>query len=197
MSSKKLLSTKERSAFLLLGSVIAILIAASPYIFYMYEIFPDGPLWENYFFTYESKFYLDVQTAMWTYLGKITPLFLLLIWFLTCKHWWYHTILVPIVMYTYQLIVTFYDDVYGDSAFLMDTNGLIYLAPFFIVILCIVYLIRVKVFDKIYGIDLSEIERENLDPFSPFSDKDYDETRAFQKDDDSARKTKEDYYAKS
>ncbi len=68
--------TKQPSGFLLTGSIIAFLIAFSPYIFYLYEIFPDGPVWENSFFTYESKYYLNVTTAMWTYFGKIMPLFL-------------------------------------------------------------------------------------------------------------------------
>ena len=101
-----------RSAFLLTGSIIAFCIAFSPYIFYLYEIFPSGSVWENSFFTYESKYYENVMTAMWTYFGKITPLFLLLIWFFTCKHWWYHSILIPISMYAYQILSTVYDDVY-------------------------------------------------------------------------------------
>lgn len=195
MRSKSKQSTKGSSGFLVLGSIIAISIAFSPYIFYLYEIFPSGPVWENSFFTYESKYYKDVLTAAWTYLGKITPLFLLLIWFFTCKHWWYHVILVPIVMYAYQIIVTFYDDVYLESQFLMDTNGLIYLAPFFIIILSIVYLVRIKIFDRIYGIDLSEIEQENLSPFSPLSDKDYEEIKEF-RDSNFTGVREEDYYAK-
>src|SRR5690554_6580549 len=184
MTSKRQLSIKERSAFLLTGSLIAVLIASTPYIFYLYEIFPDGPFWENSLFVYESRFYENVQTAMWTYLGKITPLFLLLIWFFTCKHWWYHAILIPIIMYSYQILVVFYQDVYLETAFWMDTDGLIYLAPFFIIILSIVYLIRVKIFDRIYGIDLSEIERENISPFSPFSDKEYQEIKEFREEAD-------------
>jgi len=195
MRSKSKRLTKGSSGFLVLGSIIAISIAFSPYIFYLYEIFPSGPVWENSFFTYESKYYKDVLTAAWTYLGKITPLFLLLIWFFTCKHWWYHVILVPIIMYAYQIIVTFYDDVYLESQFLMDTNGLIYLAPFFIVILSFVYLVRIKIFDRIYGIDLSEIEQENLSPFSPLSDKDYEEVKSF-RDASLSGASEEDYYAK-
>ncbi len=57
MRSTKQLSTYGKSRFLLLGSIIAILIAFSPYIFYLYEIFPNGPVWENSFFMYESKYY--------------------------------------------------------------------------------------------------------------------------------------------
>ena len=195
MKSRKQLSTKDSSAFLLLGSIIAILVAFSPYLFYMYEIFPSGPVWENSFFRYESKYYKDVATAMWTYLGKITPLFLLLIWFFTCKHWWYHVILIPISMYTYKLVVTFYSDVYLEVAY-MDRDGLIYLAPFFIVILSMVYLIRVKIFDRIFGIDLSEIERENISPFSPFSDKQYQEIKSFREDEKPVDEVHEDYYVK-
>jgi hypothetical protein len=155
-----------RSAFLLLGSIIALSIAFSPYIFYLYEIFPSGPVWENSFFTYESKYYLNVLTAAWTYLGKITPLFLLLIWFFTCKHWWYHSILIPISMYSYQLAVAFYEDVYLDSEIFMDIDGLIYLAPFFIGVLVIVYLVRIQIFDRVYGIDLSELNETDISVFS-------------------------------
>ena len=195
MKLKNKPTTKGQSEFLLLGSIIAFLIAFSPYLFYTYEIFPNGSVWENSFFIYESKYYENVATAMWTYLSKITPLFLLLIWFFTCKHWWYHVILIPISMYTYQIIVTFYSDVYLESAFFMDTDGLIYLAPFFIVILSIVYLVRVKIFDRVYGLDLSELERENISPFSPLSDRDYEDVKTFRADGKSDVKEK-DYYAK-
>ncbi|MGI0107269.1 hypothetical protein [Salinimicrobium sp. WS361] len=196
MKSKKQLSTADSSKFLLLGSIIAICIAFSPYLFYLYEIFPNGPIWENSFFTYESKYYQSINVAIWTYLGKITPLFLLLIWFFTCKHWWYHVILVPIVMYGYQLVVAFYQDAYMDESIFLDTNGLLYLAPFFIGILSIVYLIRIKVFDRVYGIDLTEIERENISPFSPFSDKEYKEIKDFRKDTGNNGDIQEEYYVK-
>ena len=196
MKSKRQLSKCGRSKFLLTGSIIAICIAFSPYLFYLYEIFPNGPVWETSFFTYESKYYEDVLTAAWTYLGKITPLFLLFIWFFTCKHWWYHVILVPITMYSYQLLMAVYEDMYLRTDYL-DTNQLIYLAPFFIIILSIVYLIRIKIFDRIYGIDLSEIERENISPFSPFSDKDYEEIKSFREEDEKqVSEVHEDYYVK-
>ncbi|MGB8374749.1 MAG: hypothetical protein WCE57_05470, partial [Salegentibacter sp.] len=121
------------------------------------------------------------MTAAWTYLGKITPLFLLLIWFFTCKHWWYHVILVPAVMYLFQIVSTVYDDVYVESDF-VDSNQLIYLAPFFIFVICIVYLVRVKIFDRVYGIDLSELEETEVSVFSPLSDRDMKEIRSFQEE---------------
>ncbi|MCF4101490.1 hypothetical protein L1I30_07425 [Gillisia sp. M10.2A] len=171
----------QPSKYLLTGSILAFLIAFSPYIFYLYEIFPDGPVWENSFFTYESLYYQSVAVAAWTYLGKVTPLFLLLIWFFTCKHWWYHAILVPIVMYTYQICSTVYEDVYH-VVNPMDTNQLIYLAPFFIGVLVIVYLVRTQIFDRIYGIDLSELNETDISVFSKMSAKDEVEINEFRKD---------------
>jgi len=188
---KSKLSKDQRSRYLLTGSIIAIIVAFSPYIFYLYEIFPSGPVWENTFFTYESKYYEDVATAAWTYFGKITPLLLLLIWFFTCKHWWYHAILVPTIMYGYQLVTAIYQDLYLNIDD-MDTNQLIYLAPFFILIISLVYLIRIKIFDKIYGIDLSEIEETNISVFSNISDKELEEMEDLKE----SNATEEDYYAK-
>jgi len=188
---------EQPSGFLLLGSVIAFLIAFSPYIFYLYEIFPDGPVWENSFFIYESKYYENVTTAMWTYFGKITPLFLLFIWFFTCKHWWYHVILIPIAMYTFQLVVAFYEDVYMDTARFMDIDGLIYLAPFFLIILVIVYLVRIQIFDRIYGIDLSELNETDVSIFNNMSTREEKELEYFRQENPSAvNEPVEDYYRK-
>ena len=98
-------------------------------------------------------------------------------------------------MYFYQLISAVYEDFYG--AGVIDANQLLYLAPAFIIILSIVYLIRIKIFDRIYGIDLSEIERENLSPFSPLSDKEYKEIKSFQEADSRPEdEIREDYYVK-
>ena len=193
--SKQLID--QPSGFLLLGSVIAFSIAFSPYIFYLYEIFPDGPVWENSLFIYESKYYLNVTTAMWTYFGKITPLFLLLIWFFTCKHWWYHAILIPISMYVFQLVVAFYEDFYL-VVNPIDSNQLIYLAPFFFLILLVLYTVRTQIFDRIYGIDLSELNETDVNVFSTgLSSKDETELAQFRKEElVYANDPTEDYYRK-
>ncbi|APU70233.1 MAG: hypothetical protein VX712_10275 [Bacteroidota bacterium] len=103
-------------------------------------------------------------------------------------------------MYGYQLTVTVYDDFYGDSTYIMDTNGLIYLAPFFIAILSIVYLIRIKIFDRVYGLDLSELDETEVSVFSSVSDKDRKEIREFEdleeEYQDASNMILEDYYRK-
>ncbi|MDT0677230.1 hypothetical protein [Autumnicola musiva] len=197
-SSKSRQSIQGRSGFLLTGSIFALIIAFSPYIFYLYEIFPNGPVWENSLFTYESKYYLDVATAAWTFLGKLTPLLLLLIWFFTCKHWWYHVILVPASMYAYQLISAIYEDMSATGG-VIDANQLIYLAPFFIIILSIVYLIRIKIFDRIYGLeDLSELEETEVSVFSRISDRERREIKSLREEDETQQEDLlvEDYYRK-
>ena len=98
-------------------------------------------------------------------------------------------------MYGYQLLVAIYEDAYMEPNRFLDTNQLIYLAPFFIIILSIVYLIRIKIFDRIYGFDLSEIEHENVSPFSSVRDKDYAEMEKF-REEDQAAEPEEDYYVK-
>lgn len=194
---KNKLSKKQRSEFLLLGSIIALFIGISPYIFYLYEIFPDGPVWENSYFIYESKYFQNVATAAWTFLGKFVPLYLLLIWFFTCKHWWYHIILVPVFMYGYQMINAIYEDSTFEQEYI-DTGDLWVIAPVVIIVLSIVYVIRIKIFDKVYGIDLSEIEETEFSVFSPYAKKEYEDLKSFRDENEGniAAEPKEDYYKK-
>ncbi len=99
-------------------------------------------------------------------------------------------------MYLYQLIIAFYQDSYANE-YIIDTDQLIYLAPFFIVILSIVYLIRIKIFDRVYGIDLSEIEETDVSVFSPISESDRREVKSFQDEEDTYwEPTQEEYYTR-
>ncbi|WP_232764165.1 hypothetical protein [Salegentibacter salinarum] len=98
-------------------------------------------------------------------------------------------------MYSFQLVTIFYEDVYLEVN-LMDTNQLIYLAPFFIIILSLVYLIRIKIFDRIYGIDLSEIDETDVSVFSPISESDRREVKSFQEEEEYWEPTQEEYYTR-
>jgi len=139
--------------YLTLSSIVVVLITTIPFLFYINDIFPDGAIWENSFFTYQSKYYESVNVFIWVLLGKLIPLLLFFIWFFTCRHWWYLVILIPISLYTFQLISLILED-----SELIDNNKVYYLLPFVILILSIMYQIRTKIFDKIHGIDLSELD---------------------------------------
>ena len=101
---KFLRTDKKINKVILSGSIIATIIALIPYLFYLYEGVPDTQVWDTFLFTYDSKVYESAYVVAWTLSGKLIPLLLLFIWFFTCRHWWYHVLLVPIIMYSYQII---------------------------------------------------------------------------------------------
>lgn len=87
----------------------------------------------------------------------------MVIWFLTCKHWWYHTILIPMAMFGFQMFSAIQDDMIMDEG-----DELAYIVPVVIASLSMSYLARTKVFDKINNIDISEIENYVKKPSDKF-----------------------------
>lgn len=155
-NNKKANSVKRKSRSILIGSIVALLIGITPYLFYTYEYFPDDPIFETFLFTYESKFNLSMYVTMWLLMGKLIPLMLLILWFFTCKHWWYHIILIPIAMFSFQIFSAITDDTK-----IMDEAEIFWLIPIMMIITPFVYFIRVKLFDKhVLGIDLEAIDAE-------------------------------------
>lgn len=149
-------SRKRTSRNILIGTLTAAFIAITPYLFYSYEYFPKGPIWDTWLFTYESKYQESVSIAMWIYMGKLIPLTLLILWFFTCKHWWYHIILIPIAMYAFQLFSVFIED----TAY-FDEVEIYWLLPIMMVIIPFVYFIRIRLYDRhVHGIDLEAMEAE-------------------------------------
>ena len=139
------------------GSFVGVLIALTPIFFYSYVYVPEVKVWDTFLFTYDSGFYEDASTSFWMISTKATPLFLLFIWFFTCRHWWYHAILVPISMYIYQIVGA----VNADVQF-FDNFDLLYFVPGMAIIIPSIYLIRAKMFDKIIDADktMEELEQE-------------------------------------
>ena len=142
---------------LFLGSIIATIIAISPYLYYLHESVPDTVVWDTFLFTYNSGYFESANNAMYFVFSKAIPLLLLCIWFFTCKHWWYHALLVPITMYLYQIFAIFNDDIQY-----IDEFQLIYMIPIMAIVIPSVYLIRAKMFNKINEVNksLEELEEE-------------------------------------
>lgn len=147
---------------LLLGSIVATLIAITPFVFNLHKSVPEIKVWDTYLFVYDSKYYEDVSVIAWTLMNKTIPLFLLLIWFFTNRHWWYHTLLVPISMYIYQIIITLNSDLY-----FVDGNEVIYTLPFMIIIIPSIYLVRAKIFNTINTVGKSTQDLEDELTFRP------------------------------
>ena len=142
---------------LFIGVIIATLIAIVPYLFYLHLSVPQEQVWHTFLFTYDSKGWGDANFAMWVLTGKLIPLFLIFIWFFTCRHWWYHALLVPIAMYLYQIF-----DFFNSTLSYVDEFQLIYLIPVMAIIIPSIYLIRARIFNKINEANksLEELEEE-------------------------------------
>tara|TARA_R110002020_G_scaffold21009_2_gene71242 strand:- start:67459 stop:68004 length:546 start_codon:yes stop_codon:yes gene_type:complete len=153
--SKKEVSRKKKSRSILIGSLIAFFIAITPYIFYSYQYFPKGNKLDLYFFVYESKYQESIYMITWLFTAKLVPLLLLILWFFTCKHWWYHALLIPIAMFAFQIVSLIYEDKN------MDEVEIYWLIPIMLFVTPFVYFIRVKLFDKhVLGIDLEAMDAE-------------------------------------
>ena len=143
--------TDSKSIFV--GGIVTFFIGISPFLFYSYKSFPENTLWETSFFSLETAFFSWFDYA-WYLANKIIPLYLLLIWFFTCKHWWHWILLVPIGMYSFQIwgLIQEYDGV--------DELELYYVFPIMMIIIPSVYLIRAKLFNSVRGTDLEAFEEE-------------------------------------
>ena len=131
---------KADARYLLTGSLVIVFMLFVPYAFYLYNYFPDAKTYETVFGTFESKYFESVRYFVYTFLSKLVPLSLLLIWFTTCKHWWYYSIAIPISVYIFQLI-----SVVNDDTDAYDKFEFIYTLPVTLVILTILFFIRSKI----------------------------------------------------
>jgi hypothetical protein len=152
--SKKIKIKKK----IIIESSIVFLIAISPFLFKFYDYLPKE---ENSEFTFlgisiGSNGFDSVSTYVWFMMGKIIPLYLLVLWFLTSKDWWYHILIIPIAMYSFQIFEERFaqDDV-------IDSENILWLLPVCMVVIPFVYFVRVKLYDKhVHGIDLEAMDAE-------------------------------------
>ena len=135
-----------------------ILIALTPFLFKSHDYLPEDPDATINIFGYiiDKNHFPDISTYAWYLLNKLIPLYLLIIWFFSCKHWWYHIILIPLCTYAFQIFeVLYYQDEY------VDTENILWLLPICMIVIPFVYFIRVKLYDKyVHGIDLEAMEAE-------------------------------------
>ncbi|MDT0554335.1 hypothetical protein [Urechidicola vernalis] len=131
---------KQDSSHLLTGSLIIAFMLFIPYAFYLYKNFPDEKTYEFFNLTFTSNYFESVRYFMYNIFSKLIPLSLLLIWFTTCKHWWFHAIAIPISVYIFQFI-----SVINDDTKYYDEYEFVYSLPITIIILAILYFIRSKI----------------------------------------------------
>ena len=142
---------------LLLEGLLALLIALSPFVIYFHKYLEPGAKEINFLFiTVGSNGFEDASYYLYYLASKLVPLMLLVIWFVTSKQWWYHAILIPIAMYSFQLF-----SVLTYESNQIDENEILYVIGVTMVVVPIVYFIRIKLVDKhIHGIDLKAMDEE-------------------------------------
>jgi len=151
-------SKKARKRFYI-ESIALFFIIAAPFIFKFHNYLPRDPEATIEFLgmTIDRNGFADLYTYGWFLLGKLVPFYLLIIWFFTNKHWWYHILLIPICMYAFQIFEVLY---YNDDLH-VDTENLLWLLPICMIVVPFVYFIRVKLYDKhVHGIDLDAMDAE-------------------------------------
>ncbi|WP_370003801.1 hypothetical protein [Winogradskyella sp.] len=73
---------------------------------YAYLLFPEKEEINILGKTIDSSFYSDFQTYAWVVLQKILLILTLAMWYLTAKNWWIKILLVPLLVFVYQLIMS-------------------------------------------------------------------------------------------
>lgn len=139
-------------------SIAIFFIIATPFIHKFHDYLPTDPDATFNFLglTIDRNGFYDLQTYGWFLLNKFIPFYLVLIWFFTNKHWWYHILLIPLCMYAFQIFEVVYS---VDKA--VDTENIFWLLPICMVVIPFVYFIRVKLYDKhVHGIDLEAMDAE-------------------------------------
>ena len=148
----------NRKSSLLVGSIIILLIIFSPYLLYISESIPEEQRnLDTIFGVIKPGYYDFAYLYIYWFFSKFVPLFLLIIWFLTNKHWWVHAISIPISVYLFQLI-----SVINDSAAFIDEDEFIYTVPIAVIIIVILYFIRSKMAIYIQAIDLKKEMDDNM-----------------------------------
>ena len=83
--------------------IISGLIISLPFLFFLYDLFPESSTLVTPLFRFESTYFGDVNYFAWILSGKFLILGFISIWYVTCKHKWRNFILVPLVFETYRI----------------------------------------------------------------------------------------------
>jgi len=151
----------KKRVSLFAGSVIVFLIIITPYLMFLYKSVPDVENWKTFLGVIKGGYYDSAQNYIYWFFSKFVPLLLLIIWFLTCKHWWVHAIIIPISVYLFQLIT-----VINDSEKYIDEVEFIYTVPITVLVITIMYYLRSKLAIFIQAVDLKK-EMDDKMQFPP------------------------------
>ncbi|QRM90179.1 hypothetical protein FG167_13355 [Lacinutrix sp. WUR7] len=136
--------------------VIALVILALPFLFYIYKLAPDTTVWDTGWFVLDSNGFGNVRVYFWLLNTKLMLIISLSIWFITNKHWWRNAILVPLVIEINKIISIINPDIYSVDVWEFYKS----LPIIFPVVLFLIYfLIKVKYYSN-SEILLTDVDEE-------------------------------------
>ncbi|MGE5944086.1 MAG: hypothetical protein ACM31G_07085 [Flavobacteriales bacterium] len=147
-----------RSTQFFCGLVLCVFIISSPYLFYLYRApQPGAQTWETTFFTINANGFYDVSSYLHAVFTKIALVFLTSISFLKINDWWKWSLLVPLIMFLFQLY-----GVLNAQWVLFDVYDFWYsLIPTIPIITILVYM-AIKIKSKINNLDLLDMVDEEI-----------------------------------
>ena len=155
-NSKQDRGSRNRKIFEIVGSII---LASIPFWYILTRLIPDGTKSYSFgwFYVHDHGFQ-NLSIFIWYLSLKIFILIPLMIWFISCKAWWRYSILVPIILYTYQLWETLKQD-----SQIIDEFELLKAAPAILFILGLVLFLsnRIKYQYKIYDVYMDMVKEIN------------------------------------
>lgn len=118
-SKKRITKSRQtdRKSRLIFGGVVAIILATTPFLFYLYKYAPENSeIWDTAIFTIDSGGFGSVQAFVHAIVTKSTFVIITSIWFLTSRDWWKWAILIPLIMFLFQFFgVINYQNSYVDK----------------------------------------------------------------------------------
>lgn len=151
-----------RKKRLIIGGVIAFLLAITPFLFYLYKHAPDNSkIWETSLFTIESKGFSNAQAYIHALFTKITFVIITALWFITSKDWWKWAILIPLTMFLFQLL-----GVINYQVSYIDEFDFWYSLPLIMPIIVFLIWISRELNKTIGDLDLKEEIEEELESYT-------------------------------
>jgi len=102
------------------GILIAIVIILTPFLLSIHRLFDDTEGVSIIYFlgvSYNHR-YADNMTFVWSFLSRMIPVLLLVIWYLHTPFWWRYFILLPLITFSTSFLQVFYTEPVGFSSYL-------------------------------------------------------------------------------
>lgn len=138
--------------------IIACIIIALPFLFYLYRLAPHTKMWETSWFTFNSGKYDSVKFYFWIINTKLLIILILILWFMTCRNWWRYSILILITIELFK-----FHSIFNDNLNYLDEVEFIHSIPITLpIIIFLIYLTKKLNFYSL-SLDLSHDLNEEID----------------------------------